>query len=97
MANEPVGETCPAHKSVPDIETNSHFGAAAGVLESAEILAPFRAVSGSLLQPSRLGERSTSGVVAATPDEVVNSSMYPLEWKEKSTGENWKVPGENEN
>ncbi|KYN42364.1 hypothetical protein ALC56_03502 [Trachymyrmex septentrionalis] len=41
MANEPVGETCPAHKSVPDIETN--------------------------------------------------------EWKEKSTGENWKVPGENEN
>ncbi|KYM78817.1 hypothetical protein ALC53_10737 [Atta colombica] len=23
MANEPVGETCPAHKSMPDIETNA--------------------------------------------------------------------------
>lgn len=51
----------------------------------------------AFFNPRGLRERWTKYNVAAVPDEVVNSSMYPLEWKEKSTRENWKVPAENEN
>lgn len=51
----------------------------------------------AFFNPRGLRERWTKHNVAAVPDEVVNSSMYPLEWKEKSTRENWKVPDENEN
>lgn len=51
----------------------------------------------AFFDPRGLRERWTKYNVAAVPDEVVNSSMYPLEWKEKSTRENWKVPDENEN
>ncbi|TGZ52778.1 hypothetical protein DBV15_11271 [Temnothorax longispinosus] len=56
----------------------------------AEILAPLRDASDGLLHPSRLSLSAKRSTTSPLPDEVVNSSMYSLEWKEKSAGENWK-------